>query len=63
MISPTRAFPPVIAWGCYIPRVCIDLTVRDPDVPTVMTQLRAEESQVSGLEVHWITQIEEEGTL
>lgn len=47
----------------YIPRVRIDLAVSDPDVPAVMTQLRAAESQVSGLGVYWITQIEEQGTL
>lgn len=47
----------------YIPRVRIDLTVNDPDVTTVMTKLRATESQVSGLGIYWITQIEDEGIL
>ena len=47
----------------YIPRVRIDLTVNDPDVTTVMTKLRATESQVSGLGISWITPIEDEGIL
>ena len=47
----------------YIPRVRIDLTVNDPDVTTVMTKLRATESQVSGLGIYWITPIEDEGIL
>ncbi len=47
----------------YIPRVRIDLIVSDPDVSTVMTKLRATESQVSGLGVYWITQIEDQGIL
>ena len=47
----------------YIPRVRMDLAVNDPDVSTVMTKLRATESQVSGLGIYWITQIEDEGIL
>ena len=47
----------------YIPRVRIDLTVQEADVASVMTKLRTSDSQVSGLGVYWITQIEEEGTL
>jgi nitrogen regulatory protein PII len=47
----------------YIPRVRIDRTVNDPDVTTVMTKLRATESQVSGLGIYWITPIEDEGIL
>lgn len=47
----------------YIPRVRIDLNVSDADVPTVMTKLRATESQVSGLGVYRVTPIEEEGIL
>lgn len=47
----------------YTPRVRIDLAVSDLHVPTVMARLQDTESQVSGLGVYWITQIEEEGTL
>jgi nitrogen regulatory protein PII len=47
----------------YIPRVRMDLAVNDPDVTTVMTKLRATESQVSGLGIYWITPIEDEGIL
>ena len=47
----------------YIPRVRLDLAVNDSEVQTVMTKLRATESQVAGLGVYWITTIEDEGLL
>ena len=58
---------PLIAAGDrvvgYVPRVRIDLIVRDEQVPTVLTTLRHGDSQVAGLGVYWVTSIDEEGTL